>query len=525
MDPLAPTSRIRKLAWPTVAALAGLAAAAPLWCSHFLPFQDAPQHVAAIGVLANYGSAAAETRRWLEVDFSHAQYIGIYIPAALLARVVGPDVAVRVLLSLVALLLPAVSWMLLGSFERDRRLAVFAPALFHTAPLYIGVYHFVAAIPVALAAIALVERELRAPRVLRAVALGVLSLFLFYLHVSALVIVLCAAGLLAVTAGEHRDRMARALAPLTPAVAALVVFAARPPPARPLGAITLASSARFAWQSPLEQLHDLGRFANVIRGRTDEVFAFLLVCLWIALVRQTGRPRIERWWRLPLLAASLFAAYIVAPMHLGYIAYIHLRAVPFLVALTIDSAIVARTRRTTALLAAVVGLQLAYSANLVRVYRAFDAEASPAHLEQVLRVAKPGRRLLALMLHRKSKVVNFEPYLHFGLYYELERGGRARFNFAELPWMPLRFRRDVPAQPLPLYWEFYPGQFDWTHARGDADYVLVRTPDPDTDLEVEGDGGDNPEPGPEFAAGWTLSARAGRWELFELESRPPGPSG
>ena len=64
-----------------------------------------------------------------------------------------------------------------------------------------------------------------------------------------------------------------------------------------------------------------------------------------------------------------------------------------------------------------------------------------------------------------------------------------------------------------------PAQFDWLHARADADYVLVRTPDP------EGEGADNPEPGPEFAAGWDLKAHAGRWELFEVSRPPAGPPG
>jgi hypothetical protein len=509
---------MRKLVWPSLVALVAIASIVPLWCSHFLPFQDAPQHLAAIAALADHGRAAAETRRWFEVDFAHAQYTGIYVPAILLARLVGPDVAIRILLSVVALLLPAVSWMLLGSFDRDRRLAIFAPALFHTAPLYIGVYHFVAAVPVALAVVALVERELRAPRVLRAVALACVAVLLFYLHVSALAIALAAAGLLAVTAGKPISRVVRALSPLAPAVACLALFALRPPPAAPVAAI-LPAEPKPSWQNPLEQLHDLGRFANVVPGHVDELVIAALMVIWIALVRQRGKPRIERWWRLPLLAGCVFAVYMALPVSVGYIAYIHLRAVPFLVALVIVSPSIARTRRSAALFAAAAALQVAYVPRLVYAYREFDAEANPRQLEQVLRAAEPGRRLLALMLHRKSNAVHFEPYLHFGLYYELQRGGRTRFNFGELPWMPLRFRRDLPAQPLPLHWEFYPGQFDWARARADADYVLVRTPDP------QGDGVFNPEPGPEFAAGWDLKVRAGRWELFEVSPHYPGPSG
>jgi hypothetical protein len=146
------------------------------------------------------------------------------------------------------------------------------------------------------------------------------------------------------------------------------------------------------------------------------------------------------------------------------------------------------------------------------VYRSFDREAQPADLEGVLGSIEPGRRVISLMLDRKSKVVHFEPYLHFGMYYQIERGGRVRFNFGELPWMPVRFRE--PAQRFPLYWEFFPGLFEWRDARQDADYVFVRTPDP------EGDAAEPPEPGPEFADGWELRDRRGKWEVFEPAPEP-----
>src|SRR5436190_1098386 len=157
-----PQARMRRLVWPTLACLSGVAAAAPLWCSRFLPFQDAPQHLAALTLLSQQGSAALVTRPWFRVEFAGAQYSGFYIPALWLARFVGPDVAIRILLTISALLLPLAAWMLLRSFQRDPRLALFAPVLFHTAPLYIGVYNFVAAVPIAVIAIALVERQIHA---------------------------------------------------------------------------------------------------------------------------------------------------------------------------------------------------------------------------------------------------------------------------------------------------------------------------------------------------------------------------
>jgi hypothetical protein len=502
-------SRWSRLTWPALAGLAGVAAAVPLWCSHFLPFQDAPQHLAAVGMLAGRGSAALATRRWFEVDFAHAQYTGFYLPASWLARIVGPDHAIRVMLTLVALLLPLAAWILLRAFRRDPRLAVFAPAVFHTVPLYIGVYNFVAAMPVGLLCIALIEQELRSPALLRAFAIALLAVGLLYLHLSGLAIVLGAALVLTLTAeGPLRTRLARGLAPVLPAVV-LLLWSGRATSAYPVDVAVGALRQGPVWQSPLSQVRDLFRFANVLPGRFDEAVADLLALIWIALwVGREPHARSERAWRLPLLAAGLLAGYLVAPVQIGYIAYIHLRALPFLVLLAGCCIAVARTHRTSWLLGAAAAVQIVYAAKLVAVYRSFDAEANAPQLEQVLSAAEPGRRVLSLMFSRKSEVVHFEPYLHFGLYYEVLRGGRVRFNFGELPWMPVRFRHDMPVQRLPAHWEFEPGFFDWWQARADADYVLVRLPDP------RGDPVDSPEPGPDFADGWELKARAGRWEVF-----------
>src|SRR5262249_14859153 len=161
--------------------------------------------------------------------------------------------------------------------------------------------------------------------------------------------------------------------------------------------------------------------------------------LWFAAAVLRGeRSRPERWWRLPLVASLLFVAYLASPVGLGYVWYIHTRALPFLALLLLSSAVLARRGLTAVLLGAAAALQVAYSARLVFAYRAFDAEADVASLEQILRRTEPGRRLVALMFDRRSRVFQFDPYMHFGMYYEVERGGRARYNFAEVPWTPIR---------------------------------------------------------------------------------------
>ena len=170
------------LVWPALVAAAAGAAVIPLWAGEFLPFQDAPQHVAAVRVLADYHTPGFGFEKWFELDLGRLQYLGFYIPAALLAKITNPDVACRICLSLIALALPAAFWMLLDAFGRDRRLAVFAPAVFHTAPLHYGFFNFVACVPAAIAVVALGERELRAPRTSRAVVLAVAVPMLLWLH-------------------------------------------------------------------------------------------------------------------------------------------------------------------------------------------------------------------------------------------------------------------------------------------------------------------------------------------------------
>jgi hypothetical protein len=313
---------------------------------------------------------------------------------------------------------------------------------------------------------------------------------------------------LAYTADEPRRRKLLALLPLVPAAIWLVIWT-RAPTTRPMGSVATAVPTGPGWQPPLQQIRDLLRFGNVIHGRSDEVFVALVFLIWVLLWLAPGtRILPHRRYRLPLLAVGLFCAYMVAPVQIGYVAYIHLRAMPFLIAFGLFSITIAKTRRTSALLGALVVLQAAYAARLAVAYRQFDREAEATKFEEVLSVAEPGRRVVSLMLNRKSRIVLFEPYLHFGLYYQIERGGRVRFNFGELPWMPVRLRGDRPPQAMPLHWEFFPGFFDWRRARVDADYVLVRAPDP------LGDSAEDPEPGPEFAAGWELVKRAGRWSMF-----------
>jgi hypothetical protein len=484
------------LAWPALCLCAALAAIAPLWIGRFLPYQDAPQHLAAIRVLADYHSPRFAFEKWFEIDLLRSQYLGFYLPAAILSRFFGPEIGCRLVLSGIALALPAAAWMFLRSFGRDVRLAVLAPALFHTVPLYLGFFNFVESIPATLFVIALFERELQSPGGARAALLAVAAVLLLYLHPSALALALGAAALLAVTAGAGPRRAARALSPFLPAVALFGSWTVRALFGQSSAAV---GSTAAHWQPLRERVLDLARLGNVLAGHADEMFVGLLFALWAAVVLVPGRPSQPRWWRLPLLVAAVGAVYFAVPESFGAAGSMHLRALPLLAALLLSAPLIAPGRITSMLLAFAVVLQVAYDAKLASAYRAFEAEAEGPQLEQVLRQAEPGKRLLSLVHERQSRIVQGQAYQHFGMYYQVERGGRARRNFAELPWTPVRLRPDVPAVALPPGFEEHPERFDAQREGADEDYLLVR--------------GAVPPPGAPFVT----KARAGQWTLYEAE--------
>jgi hypothetical protein len=235
----------------------------------------------------------------------------------------------------------------------------------------------------------------------------------------------------------------------------------------------------------------------VLAGHADEMFVALLVAAWAAAALVPGRPSQPRWWRLPLLVAVVGVVYFAVPESLGAAGSMHLRALPLLAALLLAAPLIAPGRLTSALLVAAVVLQIGYDAKLASVYRQFELEAEGAQLERVLERAEPGKRLLSLVHDRQSRIVQFQAYQHFGMYYQVERGGRARRNFGELPWSPVRVRTDSSLVPLRPGFEEHPEWFDARREGADEDYLLVR--------------GGSAEPGPPFV----LKARAGRWALYE----------
>ena len=141
-----------------------------------------------------------------------------------------------------------------------------------------------------------------------------------------------------------------------------------------------------------DQVLGLLRYGNVLAAHGDEIFVLAIAALFVATIAVRPAPRLDRQWRLPLLAVLSLVAYLGAPYDMGYMGYIHLRALPFLALLVIASPSIAPGPATSAILAAVVALQIAFQTSVAATYRAFDREAQVTELHQVLHAAEPGKR-------------------------------------------------------------------------------------------------------------------------------------
>jgi hypothetical protein len=140
----------------------------------------------------------------------------------------------------------------------------------------------------------------------------------------------------------------------------------------------------------------------------------------------------------------------------------------------------------------------------------FDSEVGA--FDEALAHVVPNRRVVALIYDPRSLASRFSPFLHFGSYYQLEKGGVVQFTFAGYDQWPLDFKPgryplyDGPATPH----SEYAAAIVATTQPLDSyfDYALVR------DL-----GSDEPPPG--FRLAWS----GDRWQVYERAptSARPGP--
>ncbi len=518
--------------WRWLLLACALSGAVPLWLTDHLPFTDLPQHAAAIASLRHWWDPVFRVQEHFTLALSQTQYLLYYLLGALLAFPFGTaERANLVLLSLIAIGFPYSLRSLLRALEFDERLSLFASTLFWSQALLIGFFNYVAAMPMMLYGLALAVRLARAPSRKLQIQLGLLSLAIFYMHLSAFLFFAPAAGLalLILPEGPTRESLPAALGAqmsdvakrtfefiraalprfywTLPSIAGTLLFVLKSPVVHP---------SNVGWQQPMKvEFDEIDKalrnlpdaLLDIWHGPQDEwcLLALLAALALLAWPRadDSEAPQLSR--RRSLVAAWLaFAAtlYFAFPVSIGWLWQLNERyALVFalLVPLLLRPA---RGLRGAVPLVLVALTALFAGNNALTQFRVFEKEVGA--FDRVLDHTEPGKHLISMIFEQNSKTAKFSAFLHFGSYYRARKGGVASFSFAELPQSPLRYIPGMGPPTKAAGWEWHPTDFNNAREGAYYDYWLVHgMVDPLTRLQLAG--------GPQ----WHLTVREGGWALYE----------
>jgi hypothetical protein len=457
--------------------LVALLASAPAWIVKHPPLQDLPVHLATIRVVKSYADPAYGFSKDFVLTLGNTQYVVYYLLGAALASVVGVVAANVVLVSTylggTVLALRA----LLRALGRDERLCLLVLPLLSNVMFEYGLLPFLFGIPLMLAALAAAVRHFERPALRTGLVLGVLSVTLFYAHVSPFG--LFGIGCAAMFPWTRPSRWIPAAAPVAPAAAILAWWATRTDAGR-LASGAATSSAHDPHLPVDAAIADAPNwFCNILRDTSDEV---LLVALAVVVVASLGlsagdtdrgRPSGRSYALVPVACVVL---YFVLPGAHGYIWLINQRF-PILFAITaIPLLRMPHGGRGALVTVAALAVGAAAIVNTCQHYIRFERD-EVGDIDGAIDAMDAGKRVCALIYDKGSSIVQNQAFLHFGSYYQVQKGGVVMFTYAGYAHWPFDFRPGrypPPGGPARQRWEWTPESVPISEIYPYYDYVLTR---------------------------------------------------
>ncbi len=473
----------RRWGFEALFAAVAVYATVPLWAVTHPPIQDLPQHMAAIRVLSSYGDPSLAFGQYFDIDLTRTQYLAYYLAAIVLSWPFGVLAANKILITASIVGTPYAMRFLLRALGADERMALFVVPLTWNAHLILGFMNFVAAIPLALAGLALAVRLRGRWTRRRAVALGLVTLLCFYTHVVPFAFLGLGAALVAI--GEGWRETLRRWIPLVPAALAALIWTRLSPAGESTLSAASGGGSRGAasFMTASQALTEIpGWLTDVLVGALDEqlLVAFGVVLL-AAAVSGRGReategseppvPDLRR--RVAMLSPLAAALYFLTPASYDWIWPINARFPLLAIVFAIPALPRQRGWLGAIVLTAVIGIGVASSAEVQRAFVTFDRDEVGA-LDEAIAAMPEGARVAGLIYDRGSREVKFSPFIHSVAWVQAENGGAVMFTFADFPQSPFTFRDGHRPPRVPPRWEWMPQAVDPARDLGWYDYVLVR---------------------------------------------------
>lgn len=471
----------------------------PLWTITYLPLGDLPDHAAQLHAILNFSEYSADYKiNWL------TPYLVGYSISILFGAVFSAVTALKITYTLSVLAIPLATALLLNKLEANRYWVFPSFASAFSFSFYWGFFSYVIATPLAIAFFAFCVGYGRSPRNYKNFLFAAFfSALLFFAHAMAWAFSMAAAVAILLVNNNLGD-VKRKLLPFLVLLPVVAIWfssneasqSSRIEPGNfvahvsdkvgnELGYIAVQFKERTIKHEHKQRFLELISYSIGKQPLSDYIAASLILLFW-PLIMGAKLTRNWRRWLPPLCAVG---AFMIIPYWIFDTAYVNLRFAVFLFPLSLFlfeqdklKNPIERYGLPSFGCRFLLGIGLVCGTLLLNYATLSSFKQNDDDFAFVLDKMSPNKTVLALMFDQDSALTFSPAYMHYGSYYQAEKGGIAVPSFSHDPMahnVPLRFK-NTP-WTLPSSWN--PERFDWKEHSGDRyDYFLIRSKKPRDEL-------------------------------------------
>lgn len=452
--------------FPMAFALCAAASLIPIWTVHYLPMTDFPQHALQTAILRFYNDPVFGYQdhyviRWF------TPYITVFLFGAALAFLMPLFVAMKVVLSVAVVGLPAALWLAIRETGGDRWWALLGFPLSFGYSFYWGFFSYQVAIPIAVLQIALGLRWIRVRSWKAGAAVSACSIGLFFTHPLAFAIasIICAFIIL-----EHSRH------PLSPFILGAPFLAAAP---FVLAWHRMTSANQWLFH---DRSYDLSSGVDKIRSLPaallsmpgDAIAHIGGIALFGLVFLGAGKP--ARLIRRLAPAVAVTILYYKLPSYIFGANYIYERTAIFVPLTLILGLVAARgSFRLTAIRSGVFVFCLGWMVFVSVKFHKFNAQAS--HFKEIVAAMPESQRVIAYLESTSSTMGTHLQVVHFPAWYQVAKGGRTGYDFARF-YISLVGRKEGAGDLAAIHQPSFAPDDPFVvgpHEVERYDYVLVRS--------------------------------------------------
>jgi hypothetical protein len=477
-----------------------VASAFPFLVTHRLPMTDLPQHAAQLTIWQHYHDACYGFDQQYELNWFTPYLIGYFI-----VRFFGLFLTLHAALKLTVfaciLAIPLTMRMVTRRAGVDSWIALLGFPLAFGYSFHWGFLTTMVAVPIGIVFVCLAFDYAREQTVSRTIWLTMVATLLLLAH--ALIFVACMAAGAAVLVGHLRlpKRLALALIPFVLPSVILLLWQQH---------VSIDARVQVPTLWDVNVFRVWRFFSYLLSGVTKNTEALMGISFFLgtALLGLKPSRNLYRW--APAMVLCLL--FFVVPMRLYSITFVYGRlAVLFAIFLVLGFEKRPMLMRPLLARGALMALVLGWLFVLTVRSASFGTESQD--FDRLIDQIPTNRKVLFLTYDRESEAVPGTPYLQWGAYYQVRKGGLISWSFANNFQMVVRYFPGVEMKTTKgLYLD--PRRFKWGTTDSEYEFFVARA---------------NYDPGGELFRSTSepvkLIAQIGMWWLYRRASvsMAPGP--